>query len=43
MLCLPYYAYVFSSTKSGIRAEQDLPETEEGRGGRVGKGGRVEK
>jgi hypothetical protein len=29
-----YYAYVFSSTKSVIRAELDLPETE---------GGRVEK
>jgi hypothetical protein len=23
-LCLPYYAYVFSSTKLVIRAEQDL-------------------
>jgi hypothetical protein len=30
MLCLPYYAYVFSSTKSVIRAEQDLPESEVG-------------
>jgi hypothetical protein len=29
MLCLPYYAYVFSSTKLEIRAEQFLP----GRGG----------
>jgi hypothetical protein len=27
-LCLPYYAYVFSSTKSMIRADQDLPGTE---------------
>jgi hypothetical protein len=25
MLCLPYYAYVFSSTKLQIRAEQILP------------------
>jgi hypothetical protein len=33
MLCLPYYAYVFSSTKSVIRAERDLPETEGRRGG----------
>jgi hypothetical protein len=33
MLCLPYYAYVFSSTKLVIRAEQDLPGTEEWRGG----------
>jgi hypothetical protein len=31
MLCLPYYAYVFSSTKLVIRAEQDLPGTEGGR------------
>jgi hypothetical protein len=28
MLCLSYYAYVFSSTKSVIRAEKHLPETE---------------
>jgi hypothetical protein len=42
MLCLSYYAYVFSSTKSVTRAEQDLLETEEG-GGRVGEGARVEK
>jgi hypothetical protein len=34
MLCLPYYAYVFSSRKSVIRAEQDLPGTE----GRMGEG-----
>jgi hypothetical protein len=33
MLCLSYY--VFSSTKSLIRAERDLPETE----GRRGKSG----
>jgi hypothetical protein len=25
MLCVPYYAYVFSSTKLEIRAEQILP------------------
>jgi hypothetical protein len=31
MLCLSYYAYVLSLTKSFIRTEQDLPETEEGR------------
>jgi hypothetical protein len=31
-LCLSYYAYVFSSTKSVVRAEQDLPETEGGSG-----------
>jgi hypothetical protein len=42
MLCLPYYAYVFSSTKLEIRAEQDLTGTEQGRevcgeGGREGK------
>jgi hypothetical protein len=30
MLCLPYYAYVISSTKLVIRAEQDLPGTEGG-------------
>jgi small ligand-binding sensory domain FIST len=42
MLCLPY-AYVFSSTKLVIRAEQDLPgsggEGGEGRGG--GQGGEM--
>jgi hypothetical protein len=43
MLCLPYYACVFSSVKSVIRAEQDLPGTEEGRGERMREGGRVEK
>jgi hypothetical protein len=32
MLCLPYYAYVFSSMKLEIRAEQVLPGSEEGRG-----------
>jgi hypothetical protein len=38
MLCLSYYAYVLSSTKSVIRAEQDLPETEDERGRRVREG-----
>jgi hypothetical protein len=33
MLCLPYYASVFSSTKLEIRAEQVLPGSEEGSGG----------
>jgi hypothetical protein len=31
MLCLPYYAYVFFSTKLEIRAEQVLPGSERGR------------
>jgi hypothetical protein len=31
MLCLLYYAYVFSSTKLKIRAEQVLTGSEEGR------------
>jgi hypothetical protein len=37
-LCLPYYAYVFSSTKLEIRAEQVLPGSERQGGveGRVG-------
>jgi hypothetical protein len=35
MLCLPYYAYVFSSTKLELRAEQVLPGSE---GERVGEG-----
>jgi hypothetical protein len=43
MLCLSYYAYVLSSTKSVTRAEWDLPETEEGSGEKGGGGGRVEK
>jgi hypothetical protein len=33
MLCLPYYACVFSSTILMRRAEQDLPRTERGREG----------
>jgi hypothetical protein len=41
MLCLSYYAYVLSSTKTLRRAEGDLPETEWG--GRLGEGGKVEK
>jgi hypothetical protein len=36
MLCLSYYAYVLSSTKSVIREERDLPETEVG-----GQGGEM--
>jgi hypothetical protein len=32
MLCLPYYAYVFSSTKLEIWAEQVLPGSERRRG-----------
>jgi hypothetical protein len=36
-LCLPYYAYVFSSIKLVIGAEQVMPGSEGGRGGR-GKG-----
>jgi hypothetical protein len=36
MLCLSYYAYVFSSTKLEIRAEQVLPGSEGG--GRIGWG-----
>jgi hypothetical protein len=32
-LCLPYYAYVFSSTKLEIRVEQVLPGNEVGGGG----------
>jgi hypothetical protein len=42
MLCLPYYAYIFSSTKSVIRAQWDLPGTK-GWEERVGEGGRGEK
>jgi hypothetical protein len=42
MYCLPYYAYVFSSTKLEIRAEQVLPRSEgscggEGREGEQGE------
>jgi hypothetical protein len=38
MPCLPYYAYVFSSTKLVIRAERDLLGTEGGRGKEGGRG-----
>jgi hypothetical protein len=40
MICLPYYAYVFSSSKLVIRAENDLPGSEGGRGERGERGGR---
>jgi hypothetical protein len=39
MFCLSYYAYVFSSTKLEIRAEQVLPCSERGWGEKVGVGG----
>jgi hypothetical protein len=32
MLCASYFAYVFSSTKLEIRAEQVLPGSKEGKG-----------
>jgi hypothetical protein len=38
MLCLPYYAYVFSSTKLELRAEQVLPGIEGGMGEKGGGG-----
>jgi hypothetical protein len=43
MLCLPCYVYVFSSTKSVIRAEWDLPGTGGGcgEGGEGGQGGEI--
>jgi hypothetical protein len=40
MLCLPYYAYVISSTKLVIMAEQDLAGSEGGRGNEWGRGGK---
>jgi hypothetical protein len=43
MVCLPYYAYVFSSTKLVIRAEQDLHGSEGASGEEGGEGERVEK
>jgi hypothetical protein len=44
VLSLPYYAYVFSSTKLEFkRAEQVLPGSKEGRGEREGVGSRGEK
>jgi hypothetical protein len=39
MLCLPYYAYVFSSTKSEIRTEQVLLRSKGGRREMLGEGG----
>jgi hypothetical protein len=41
MLCLSYYCYVFSSTKLEKRAEQDLPGSKRGWGGK-GRGQRRE-
>jgi hypothetical protein len=38
MLCLPYYACLFSSTKLVIKAEHHLPGTDGGESGRVGQG-----
>jgi hypothetical protein len=38
MLCLPYYAYVFSSTKLVIKAEQVLLTSEGRWGSGWGKG-----
>jgi hypothetical protein len=38
-LWLPYYAYVFSSRKLEIRAEQALPRSEGRRGGESGEDG----
>jgi hypothetical protein len=38
MFCLPYYAYVFSSTKLEIRTKQVLAGSEGGRGGKNGGG-----
>jgi hypothetical protein len=43
MLCLPYYACVFSSTKLVIKTEKDLPGTEGGRREEGRGGGRWEK
>jgi hypothetical protein len=40
MLCLSYYAYVFSSTKLEIKAEQVLSGSEGGKGCRWGTGER---
>jgi hypothetical protein len=39
MLCLPYYAYVISSTKLVISAEQELPGTQDREGGKTVVGG----
>jgi hypothetical protein len=42
MLCLPYCAYVFSSTKLEIRAKQVLPGSD-GWGEIMGEGDSMEK
>jgi hypothetical protein len=39
-LCLPYYAWLFSSTKLVVKVEQVLPGTEGERRERVGEGSR---
>jgi hypothetical protein len=39
MLCLSYYAYVVSSTKLEIRAEQIVPGNKVGLGGVIGNHG----
>jgi hypothetical protein len=41
MLCLPYYAYVFSSTKLEIRAETGSEGRRCGEGGSTGQGGEM--
>jgi hypothetical protein len=43
MLFLPYFAYVFPSTKLEIRAEQVLLGSKRGRGDRMGAGEKEEK
>jgi hypothetical protein len=43
MLCLSYYAYVFSSKKLEIRAEEVLPGSKRGKGGKGESGGQEEK
>jgi hypothetical protein len=43
MLCVSYYAYVFSSTKLEIRTEQVLPRSEVGRGRKGGEKDKGEK
>jgi hypothetical protein len=43
MLCLPYYAYVFSSIKLEIREEQVMPGSEERRGAPRGAAHKGEK
>jgi hypothetical protein len=43
MLCLSYYAYVYSSKKLKKRVKQVLPGSKEGRGESEGVGDRGEK